>query len=223
MMRLEVLVEGASDVPAVKEVLQRKFQWVEHEHFRIHSHRGKGRLPASPLSKPNPMHQGLLDQLPAKLKGFGKSQPNGTVLVVIDVDDTPAESLVSDLHEMLNILPYKPHVVICLAIEETESWFIADLPALERAFTKRLKKRLLRDIEPDSIVGAWEKLACALGVKPADVTGMMKYEWATCIAPHLNLDTPRSPSFANFIGTIGQLSELMAYQPIGEEFGANAA
>lgn len=221
-MRLEVLVEGASDVPTVKEVLQRKFQLVEGEHFRIHAHRGKGRLPANPLSKPNPIHQGLLDQLPAKLKGFGKSQPNGTVLVVIDVDDTPEESLISDLQKMLDVLPYKPHVVICLAIEETESWFIADIPALEFAFTKRLKKRLLRDIEPDSIVGAWEKLACALGVKPGDVTGMMKYEWATSIAPHLNLDTPRSPSFAKLIGMIGQLPELMACQPIGKEFGAKA-
>ena len=53
MIRLEVLVEGASDVPAIKEVLQRKLGLVENAQFRIHPHRGKGKLPANPLKKPD--------------------------------------------------------------------------------------------------------------------------------------------------------------------------
>ena len=36
MIFLEVLTEGSSDVPAVKEILTRRFNLKENEHFRIH-------------------------------------------------------------------------------------------------------------------------------------------------------------------------------------------
>ena len=39
MIRLEVLVEGVSDEPAVREVLIRKFKQVKGVNFRIHAHR----------------------------------------------------------------------------------------------------------------------------------------------------------------------------------------
>jgi Domain of unknown function (DUF4276) len=196
MIWIEVLVEGASDSPTVKEVLERKFQLIEGKHFRIHPHKGKGKLPANPLSKPDLKHQGLLDQLPAKLRGFGKSlSADSVVLVVVDVDKQPCKDL----------LPVKPNVLFRLAIEETESWFIADINAIQKAYPGRLKKNILKNIQPDQVIGAWEKLALALGLDPKMVAGATKFEWAKKIAPHLDLDNPNSPSFRKLIEGISNL------------------
>ena len=219
MIRLEVLVEGSSDAPAIKEVLQRKLGLVENVHFRIHPHKGKGKLPVNPLSKPDLKHRGLLDQLPAKLIGYGKSLQNGFVVVVVDADNSSPKQIVADLERMLSQLPTKPNVLFCLAIEETESWFIADIEAVGRAYPRGLKKQILKNIEPDAVVGAWEKLASALGLDPKKVSGSTKYEWAIRIAPHLNLDVP---SFSKLISDLNMFSELMVSAPIGQEFGASS-
>ena len=200
MIWLEVLVEGASDSPTVKEVLERKFQLVEGHHFRIHAHKGKGKLPVNPLSKPDPKHQGLLDRLPATLRGFGRSLPNyAVVLVVVDADNQPSEILLNQLNDMVSALLVKPRVMFRLAVEETESWFIADMCAVQKAFPEKINKNILKNIPPDAIVGAWEKLAEALGLNPKMVAGPTKFEWAKKIAPHLNLDNPNSPSFQKLI------------------------
>lgn len=208
MTWLEVLVEGASDSPAVKEVLERKFQLVEGEHFRIHPHKGKGKLPANPLSRPDLKHQGLLDQLPAKLRGFGKSLPNyAVVLVVVDVDKQPFRNLLTELNDMLAALPSKPRVLFRLAIEETESWFIADIQALQKAYPGQVNKKVLKNIQLDATIGASEKLAEALGLKRKTVAGPTKFQWATKIAPHLDLDDPKSPSFKKLIQGIAGIVE----------------
>lgn len=204
MIWFEVLVEGASDLPTVKEILERKYALVEGQHFRIHAHKGKGKLPTNILSKPDPKHQGLLDQLPAKLKGFGKSLPEyAVVLVVVDADDEEPATLLGRLNSMFAALPVKPRVIFRLAIEETESWFIADIHAVGKAFPGQVNKRVLRAIEPDAIVGASQKLAIALGLNPKMIAGPTKFAWAEKIAPHLNLETPNSPSFRKLIQGIG--------------------
>lgn len=200
MTWLEVLVEGASDSPTIKEVLERKFNLVEGEHFRIHPHKGKGKLPINPLSKPDLKHQGLLDQLPAKLRGFGRSLPhNAVVLVIVDVDQQPCRELLAELNNMLATLPIKPKVLFRLAIEETESWFIADVNALQQAYPGQINKNILKNIQHDAIIGASEKLAEALGINKKMIAGPTKFQWAKKIAPHLDLDNPKSPSFKKLI------------------------
>jgi len=209
MIWLEVLVEGASDAPTVREVLQRKFQLSEGQHFRIHPHKGKGKLPDNPLSIPDLKHQGLLDQLPAKLRGFSKSLPEyAVVLVVVDVDDKPCKEFLNELNSMLNALPSKPKVLFRLAIEETESWFIADIDALRKAFPGRLKTNLLRGIEPDAVIGAWEMLARALNLDPKMVGPTSKFEWARKISPHLDLENPSSPSLRKLIEGLSKILEM---------------
>lgn len=209
MIRLEVLVEGISDEPAVREVLVRKFKQVEGVNFRIHPHRGRGKLPGHPLRKPDPKHRGLLDQLPAKLIGYAKQfVPDGDVLivlVVIDVDNTPCIELMAQLNEMLKALSIKLKVLFRLAIEETESWFIADHEALRKAYGNNVKLASLKRIAPASIIGSWEALAQALGQNPKLVGPGAKTEWAKKIAPHLDLDNPRSPSFRKLIEGVGRL------------------
>jgi hypothetical protein len=210
----EVLVEGASDVPTVREVLVRRFGLVERQDFRIHPHKGRGSLPANPLARPDPRHQGLLHQLPAKLQGFGRYMGNeACVLVVVDVDDTPCQQLLAELQTMLARLPSRPpNVLFRLAIEETESWFIADAQAVGAAYPKARLQRL-RAFAPDTVCGAWEVLAAALGYKPDDVTGSDKSAWAKAIAPNLNLMTPASPSLGKLLqGIDRELSRAAAFR-----------
>ena len=91
-MFIEVLTEGTSDVPVLREVLVRHFGLNEHVDFRIHAHQGRGNMPANPLAQPDPKHRGLFDQLPAKLRGFGKYMDDQClVLVLVDVDNDDDE------------------------------------------------------------------------------------------------------------------------------------
>ncbi|MES2263845.1 MAG: DUF4276 family protein [Pseudomonadota bacterium] len=202
MTYFEVLVEGGSDVPALREILTRRFALEENTHFRIHPHKGRGKLPQNLLAAPDPKHQALLDQLPAKLRGFSYLGDDACVVVVIDVDNTPPDELLSELEAMLGQLPRRPkRVLFGLAIEETESWFIADERAVLKAYPKA-KIQKLRDVKPDAIIGAWEMLADALGSKRAEVTGADKYVWAQAISPHLDLENPPSPSLRKLIENI---------------------
>ena len=42
IMFLEIFVEGGTEVPTVREILQRRFNLVENTHFRIHPPQGQG-------------------------------------------------------------------------------------------------------------------------------------------------------------------------------------
>ncbi len=202
MTWFEVLVEGASDVPVVREVLQRRFKLIEHQHFRIHPHQGKGELPANPLATPDRNKRQLLHQLPAKLRGYGKSAPDAVVLVVVDADKTPCTQLLAELKGMLAKLPTRPaRVLFRLAIEETESWFIADTVAVQKAFPKA-KVAALKKLKSDAVVGAWERLAESIGSTGS--SGTDKRRWAEQICPHLDLDNPRSPSLGKLISGVAR-------------------
>jgi len=199
MTWFEVLVEGASDAPAVKDVLTRRFGLVENTNFRIHRHKGRGKLPNDFLRPPDPKQQTLLHQLPAKLKGFSHLTDEACVVVLVDVDRDPCNALLAQLNAMLARLPRRPpRVLFRLAIEETESWFIADVSAILKAYP-RAQTQKLRRIPADEVVGAWEELATALGIKTSVVTGADKYVWAERISPCLNLEDPCSPSLRRFI------------------------
>lgn len=204
-MFIEVLTEGASDVPVVREVLTRHFGLNEHLDFRIHAHRGRGKLPVNPLSRPDIKHRGLFDQLPAKLRGYGKYMDDCfLVLVLADVDKDDCVQLLNELNTMLAALPSKPpRVLFRLAIEETESWFLADWKAVRHAFPYA-KLNVIQPILPDSRVGAWEKLAECLSRKPTEVTGADKTYWAEQISPYLDFAAPPSPSLGKLLSGLNR-------------------
>jgi len=198
-MYFEILVEGGADVPAVKEILQRKFNLEDGLNFRIHPHKGKGTLPNNPLARPNIKHRGLLDQLPAKLRGMSWMNEDYCLVVLIDSDNQNCIELKQQLVDLYQELEQKPeNVLFRIAIEETESWFIADFDAVKQAYSYA-DIDTLRKITPDSIIGAWERLAESLGRKPTQCRGRDKYEWAQKISPYLNLEMPTSPSLRKFI------------------------
>lgn len=204
MIFLEVLLEGESDVPAVRNILERRFNLTENEHFRIHPHRGKGSLPTNPLAQPDPVRRGLLDQLPAKLRGYHYLPEGYCVVVLVDADRDDCHELKESLVNVYHALPRRPQCVLFrIAVEETESWFLADADAIRSAYQHARVNRLPN--QPDAVVGAWEKLADVLNKRPDDCDGSDKFEWATQITPHLNLIDPLSPSLRAFVSGIDRL------------------
>jgi hypothetical protein len=205
-MFFEILLEGGADVPTIRNILENRFALIEGEDFRIHPHRGKGSLPENPLQRPEINHRGLLDQLPAKLRGYGRSlDRNYCVVVIVDADDDDCKELKQKLVALYDSLPTKPPVVLFrIAVEETESWFLADPEAIRHAFPSA-KIYKIQGIEPDQVVGAWERLAECLGKRPEDCDGRDKLEWGIKISPHLLLQPPASPSLAALLNGIDKI------------------
>lgn len=206
-MFFEVLVEGFSDVAVVREVLTRHLGLAEGAQFRVHPHQGKGTLPADPLARPEPHRRGLLDQLPAKLRGYAHLPGEYAVVVLVDADEDDCRGLKARLVALLEALPARPaNVLFRIAVEETESWFLAQ-PHAVRAAYPRADIRAFQNVQPDAVVGAWERLARALGRKPETCTGADKSEWAAQIAPHLDFGNPVSPSLVALVSGLTALNQ----------------
>jgi hypothetical protein len=205
MTRFEVMLEGESDVPVIREVFTRRFAMIENQDFKLHPHKGKGTLQLDPNHRPQLTQRGLLDQLPAKLRGMSHYAADTCILILLDVDNEDCKTLLTNLKTTLYQLPKRPpNVEFRLAIEEIESWLIADQAAIKTAYP-RAKLNILRPIAPDQCVGAWETLARSLGLHPKTTTGADKFEWATKIAPHLKLVNAPSPSFRRFIDAVERI------------------
>lgn len=202
MIRCSVLLEGDSDVPVVREVLSRKFQLREKIDFTLHPHSGKGSLPVDVLGPPPPRARSLLELLPATLRG---KHNTSVVIVLIDLDGDDLNLKRAELIQMLRMLPMRPPVVLfCFAIEEIESWFLSDLNALRAAYPGRVRAKLLRGYQPDSVVNSWELLASVLGFDSEKSGPISKVQWAEKISPFLNMNEPRSPSFQKFLISIAE-------------------
>lgn len=206
-MFLELLVEGSSDVPVVREVLSRRFHLREEHQFRIHPHRGKGKLPANVLQKPDITQRGLLDQLPAKLRGYAHLPADYGVVVLVDADEGDCKALRLSLTRMYQEIVQRPrHVLFRIAIEETESWLLADEKAVRAAYPVA-RRRKFPPGPPDRVIGAWERFAELIGRRPSECTGKDKLEWSEKVSPHLDLDLPKSPSLRRFITGVERLLE----------------
>ncbi|MGC8494726.1 MAG: hypothetical protein ACP5SH_23625, partial [Syntrophobacteraceae bacterium] len=99
-MRIHILVEGLSEKTFLEAWLPR---FLPQHSFKIIPHRGKGRIPGDPSKKPDPKRQGLLDQLPAKLRAYGRELRSDTdrILVLVDLDHDACLELKG---RMLNLL-----------------------------------------------------------------------------------------------------------------------
>lgn len=193
-MRLHILVEGPAEEALLRGWLPR-FLPPGHD-FRLIPHRGKGRLSRDPLQAPDLRRQGLLDQLPAKLRAYGRLLDPRTdrLLVLVDVDRDDCRELKGRLVEALASCDPKPYVLFRLAIEETESFYLGDPNSIKKAFPGA-KLGKLRSYEPDSICGTWELFSEVVGAPSED-----KVSWAESMAPHLGIvwkgkGANRSPSF----------------------------
>jgi hypothetical protein len=207
-MIVRVLVEGTSDVPTIREIFVRGFGQVQGSDFQVYWHRGKGHLPSNPSAPPNPRDATLLGLLPAKLRAYGRASPDDPVVVLVDADRDDWRALKATLDGTLAAITPRPNrVLFRIAVEEIESWFIADVPAVQKAYPAA-NISLLAGIPLDSVVGAWERLAEALGLDPNSCSGADKEDWAREISPFLSLHSPPSPTFQTFIRGLERLTGL---------------
>lgn len=193
-MRLHVLVEGAADAAFVNAWCAR---CVPQHDVKVHPHQGKGHLPTNPEQQPGPRRRELLHQLPAKLRAYGKTLDPATerVVVLVDADDQDCADLKRRLASVLKSCDPAPVVAFCIAIEETEAFFLGDPQALRRAYP-RADLAKLDDYQQDSVCGTAELLQTVIGDTFED-----KRAWAERITPHLSNQprgrprSNRSPSF----------------------------
>ncbi len=207
-MRLEILVEGQSERTALEPLLSKILGPYNQPHsWRIHKHRGIGKLPDNPSSKPNPKDPTLLHNLPSKLRAYSKSlQDDEAVVVLLDLDTHPdCRELKQNLTSLLNDCIPGMKCLIRIAIEELEAWYFGDNAALLQAYP-HANQSVLAGYVQDSQCGTWEKLADA--VFPGGHTAlkrqgtmqclMQKRNWARDIASKMDVENNLSPSFQQF-------------------------
>lgn len=207
-MHFEVLVEDLSGKEAL-EVLIPKIVGSDHS-YNIHPYKGIGRIPKG-LKGGDADKRILLNQLPRLLNGYGKtfaSYPESypvAVILVCDLDDKNLAVFLEELGGLLENCYHRPETRFCIAIEEGESWFLGDLSAVYAVYPNA-KRSVLNKYVNDSICGTWEILADAVYPGGASrlkeqgwwAAGAEKTEWAKAIAPHMDVDNNKSPSFCFF-------------------------
>ena len=207
-MHFEVLVEDQSGSIALDVVLEKILGANGADHsWRVHPYRGIGRIPRNLHAVRDPGKRLLLDQLPRLLRGYGRSlQPRlGCVVVVVDLDGRDCRTFKQELLAVLHGCNPRPTTLFRLAIEEGEAWLLGDRRAVKAAYPAAADT-VLHGYRQDSICGTWEVLADAVhsggsvqlrraGYRTA---GKAKCEWAGRIAPHMDVNGNRSPSFRVF-------------------------
>ncbi|HYI03062.1 DUF4276 family protein [Hyalangium sp.] len=200
-MIIHALVEGPSERALFSSWMPRV---LSGHTVRVYPHQGKGRLPTKLTKKPDPKHRGLLDQLPAKLAAFQASSDHNdeAVLIVVDADADDWVELISEISSVAKKLAPNLRVLVKVAVEETEAFYLGDLRALERAYPDANMKAA-RDYTPDSICGTWEIFGRIIGDD-----GGNKVAWAEAMGPRLttNAAKSRSPSFKDLCSALSKLA-----------------
>lgn len=207
-MHLEVLVEDASGKVALQTLIPKILAGApEAPTVTYRAYKGAGHIPKGIKNPLDAKKRVLLDRLPALLKGYGKSLPQGlaAVVVVADLDHHDCRAFLTELEGLWDACNPAPKTLFALSIEELEAWLLGDLRAIRAAYPQA-KAGVLRDYQPDSVVGTWEVLADAvhqggsqaLKRQGAHAVGKAKSDWAKEITPHMDVDSNRSPSFVAF-------------------------
>lgn len=209
-MHFEILVEGQTELTALSILMKNIVGEYGKPHtWRLHKHRGIGRIPDNPTAKPNKHDQTLLHNLPSKLRAYGDEERGDVVVVVlVDLDDRPDCAVFkSDLIALLEHCEVKPITLFRIAIEELEAWFLGDIPAIKKAFPKA-RQQILDGYLRDSQCGTWEKLAEA--IYPGGLNVLVQHGkrsvkileqkrvWASQICPYMDVENNHSPSFRCF-------------------------
>ena len=202
-MTIHVLVEGPSEHAFLERWAPRLLGDVP---MKIHPHQGKGSLPADLDARPEPSRRGLLDQLPAKLRGFAAALDPvaDAVLILVDADDDEPDAFASKITAAAQTIAPRLRLSVRLAVEEFEAFYLGDLRALERAFPTAKMSRA-RAYVPDSICGTWELFGRIVGDG-----GGNKVAWAEAMGPRVTTrpEKSRSPSFKAMVAAFMELVPL---------------
>ena len=217
-MHFEVLVEDQSGSIALDVVLEKILGTNGADHsWRVHAYKGIGRIPKNLHAGTDPRKRLLLDQLPRLLRGYGRSlqPPLGCVVVVVDLDDRDCRTFKQELLRVLHGCNPRPRTLLRIAIEEGEAWLLGDRRAVKAAYPNATDA-VLHGYRQGSIRGKWEGPADAVhpggsahlqrGGYPT--AGKAKCEWAGQIAPHMDMNRNRSPSFRVFRDGVRDLAGI---------------
>lgn len=209
-MHFEFLVEGQTELTALSILLPKIIGAYGFAHtWKIHKHRGIGRIPDNPEAPPNKHDPTLLHNLPSKLRAYGMAERDDVVVIVlVDLDDRA--SCVDFKNSLAHLLSYcekQPKVFFRIAIEELEAWFLGDTNAINQAYPSA-KQQVLSGYIQDSQCGTWEKLADA--IYPGGFAALQQFGkrslqlleqkriWAKDICPFMDVQHNNSPSFRTF-------------------------
>jgi len=158
----------------------------------------------------------LLDDLRRLLSAYVDAYKGQeyVAVVICDLDYRKRDEFEQKLKAIVDSCPQKPNAVFCLAIEEGEAWLLGDIPAIKKAYPAAVDS-VLSSYTNDEICGTWEKLADAiypggsavLSTKTSEEIGKVKSKWAEKIAPNMDVDKNKSPSFCNFRDTVRKLAQ----------------
>lgn len=198
-MRLHVHVEGVSD-KLFFEIWAKKF--IPKHSFKIITEGHKGKLPKKGKwnDRPNSKTIGLLDLLPAKLKAYEKALNPETdrVVYLIDLDSGDQNILDNFLKKLRNVLSecniQKTTVEFCIAVHETEAYFLGDAIAIKKAFPSA--NITILNKYSDNENGTWEFLL----EKVLKQDRIDKPFWAKSITPYFseNWKQNKSKSYKEF-------------------------
>ncbi len=217
-MHFEILVEDQSGKKALDILIPRIID--AQDTFKVRGYKGIGHIPKNLSSSGNAGTRLLLNQLPKFLKGYGNTFANypannpAAVIVVCDLDSKCLKIFHQELFAVLNACNLKPETRFCIAIEEGEAWLLGDIPAIKKAYP-RARDALLNGYVNDSICGTWELLADAvvrggskaLAKRGWQAVGREKSNWATKVAPHMDVEKNASPSFCYLREKMREISE----------------
>ena len=206
-MHFKLLVEDRSGGIAVDVLLEKILGANGEKHsWELRSYRGIGHIPKDLHRESDPAKRLLLNQLPRILQGYGRSlDDSAAVVVVVDLDKRDCLAFKRELLAVLNACGPRPATLFRIAIEESEAWLLGDRAAVKAAYP-RAKDSILNNYLQDGICGTWETLADAVHAGGAKAltkagwpgAGEAKCRWAREIAPHMDPDRNRSPSFRAF-------------------------
>ena len=219
-MHLEILVEGKSDKVAVSILLEKIVGEYRCPHtWRIHSHKGVGKILNTLNHKIDPKNETLLHQLPSKLKSYNAQEKNNFfVVVLLDLDNNEnCKKIKQNLLEISNFYAPTLNILFRIAVKELETWFLGDQQALKRAYPNADQKEM-DSYNPCPENGNWELLANAIypggsaQLKDRRFVrtgrrGEQKIKWASKICPYMDVENNESPSFCVFRDGIRNMIE----------------
>jgi len=144
--------------------------------------------------------QDLEKQMVRKLRLY--KNPEASFIIMRDQDAADCRVVKNNLKQK-SVQAGKPGAVVRIACKELESWYLADLAAVEKAYSKhslssRQEEKKFRN--PDSIVNPSRELK---GLVPE----YQKIQGSRLIALYLNIENNRSRSFYHLVKTIRDIAQ----------------
>ncbi|MFM6765876.1 MAG: DUF4276 family protein [Dolichospermum sp.] len=139
--------------------------------------------------------QDMEKQIIRKLQGY--NNPHAKFIILRDQDSGDCQFIKTNLQQKCKDAN-KFQFIVRIACRELESWYIADLEAVEKAYNKtnlsvlQTKKKFRN---PDNLESPSKELKSL-------VPEYQKINGSRMIAPYLNLENTRSLSFFHFINAI---------------------